>query len=236
MDVVGAVHFPSDANVTPERLVYALQRRAGERGARFLWNTAVTGFRVENRALRALTTATGDDVEADEFVLGAGAWSQQLAQTLRLKLPMQAGKGYSVTLPEPRVQPRHCAILVEARVFVSPMGEALRIGGTMEMAGLDESVNPIRVRAIVDAMTRYYPDFKAADFANLEPWRGLRPCSPDGLPFIGRTSQASNLVIAAGHAMMGVSLAPITGKLVAQTLCGEPPDIDLSLLSPDRYN
>jgi len=236
MDVVGAVHFPLDASVIPDRLVYALQRRAHERGARFRWSTKVTGFRVENRALRALTTATGDDIEADEFVLAAGAWSEQLAQQLRFGLPMQAGKGYSVTLSHPRLQPRHCAILVEARVFVSPMGEALRIGGTMEMAGLDESVNPIRVRSIVEAMPRYYPDFEPADFARLDAWRGLRPCSPDGLPYIGRSKRVSNLVIAAGHAMMGVSLAPITGKLVAQTLAGERPDIDLSLLSPDRYN
>ena len=236
MDVAGAVHFPLDANVVPHRFVYTLQRRAHERGARFRWNTAVTGFRGANRALRALTTATGDDIEADEFVLAAGAWSQQLGQRLRLKLPLQAGKGYSVTLPHPRVQPRHCAILVEARVFVSPIGEALRVGGTMEMAGLDESVNPIRVRAVVEAMARYYPDFEPADFADLEAWGGLRPCSPDGLPFIGRTAQVSNLVIAAGHAMMGVSLAPITGKLVAQVLAGERPGIDLSLLSPDRYN
>jgi len=236
MDVVGAVHFPLDASVIPDRLVYALQRRARERGARFRWSTKVTGFRVENRALRALTTATGDDIEADEFVLAAGAWSEQLAQQLRFGLPMQAGKGYSVTLSHPRLQPRHCAILVEARVFVSPMGEALRIGGTMEMAGLDESVNPIRVRSIVEAMPRYYPDFEPADFARLDAWRGLRPCSPDGLPYIGRSKRVSNLVIAAGHAMMGVSLAPITGKLVAQTLAGERPDIDLSLLSPDRYN
>ena len=236
MDVVGAVHFPFDANVVPDRLVHALQRRAYECGARFRWNTAVGGFRVANRTLRALTTATGDDIEADEFVLAAGAWSQSLGQRLRLNLPLQAGKGYSVTLSHPRVQPRHCAILVEARVFVSPMGEALRVGGTMEMVGLDESVNPLRVRAIVEAMTRYYPDFEAVDFADLDVWRGLRPCSPDGLPFIGRTRQVPNLVIAAGHAMMGVSLAPITGKLVAQTLAGERPDIDLSLLSPDRYN
>ena len=236
MDVVGAVHFPLDASVTPDRLIYTLQRRAREHGARFRWSTGVTGFRVENRALRALTTATGDVIEADEFVLAAGAWSGRLAQELRLGLPMQAGKGYSLTLSRPRVQPRHCAILVEARVFVSPMGEALRIGGTMEMAGLDETVKPIRVRSIVEAMPRYYPDFEPADFGRLDAWRGLRPCSPDGLPYIGRSKHVSNLVIAAGHAMMGVSLAPITGKLVAQTLAGERPDIDLSLRSPDRYN
>jgi D-amino-acid dehydrogenase len=116
------------------------------------------------------------------------------------------------------------------------MGGALRFGGTMEIGGLDETVNPIRVRAIVDAVARYYPDFRAADFEGVRPWRGLRPCSPDGLPYIGRSARYSNLAIATGHAMMGVSLGPITGRLVAQILCGERPELDLTLLSPDRYH
>jgi D-amino-acid dehydrogenase len=235
-NVIGAVHFPLDANVIPERLVYALQRHALAGGAQFHWHAPATGFTVENGTLRALRTARGVEIEADEFVLATGAWSQQLGRQLQLRLPVQAGKGYSVTMPRPRVQPHHCAILVEARVFVSPMGPTLRIGGTMEMVGLDETINAGRVTAITDAMSQYYPDFQADDFTNLEPWCGLRPCSPDGLPYIGRTRRLSNVVIAAGHAMMGVSLAPITGKLVMQTLAGERPGVDLSLLSPDRYH
>ena len=106
----------------------------------------------------------------------------------------------------------------------------------MEMAGLDRSVDPTRVQSIVDAMPRYYPDFGRADFAGLAAWNGFRPCSPDGLPYLGRTRAASNVVVAAGHAMMGVSLAPITGKLAAQVLANETPAIDLALLSPDRYS
>lgn len=236
MDVMGSVHFPLDASVIPGRLVSALQRRVAEGGAQFHWNSAVTAFRTEDGAVRSLATDTGETVTADEFVIAAGAWAGHLARPLGLRLPMQAGKGYSLTLSRPRVQPRHCAILVESRMFVSPMGEGLRMGGTMEMAGLDDSVNPVRVRTMIDAMPGYYPDFAPGDFAGLQPWSGLRPCSPDGLPYVGRTRRLSNLLVAAGHAMMGVSLAPVTGRLVAEILAGERPQIDLALLSPDRYH
>jgi D-amino-acid dehydrogenase len=236
MDVAGSVHFPQDANLVPQNLVRELQRRVAEGGAQFHWNTVASGFRTDQRRVRALLTDTGESIEADEFVIAGGVWSAGLARSHGMRLPLQAGKGYSVTLQRPRVRPRHCAILVEARVAVSPMGEALRVGGTMEMAGLDASVNPMRVRSIIDAMPRYYPDFATTDFDGVPAWSGLRPCSPDGLPYLGRTRCASNLVIAAGHAMMGVSLAPITGKLAAQLLANERPEIDISQLSPDRYN
>jgi D-amino-acid dehydrogenase len=126
-------------------------------------------------------------------------------------------------------------VLSEARVSVSPMNGQLRFGGTMELAGLDESVNPIRVRGIIDAVQRYYPDFAPRDFEGVEPWHGLRPVTPDGLPYVGRTKKLQNLLIATGHAMMGVSLAPATAQITADLLSGEPPRTDLALLSPDRY-
>jgi D-amino-acid dehydrogenase len=148
---------------------------------------------------------------------------------------MQAGKGYSLTLKNPPQLPRVCSICTEARLAVTPMGTRLRIGGTMEIAGLDERVDPRRVRGIVKSALTYFPAFGEADFAGIEPWRGLRPCSPDGLPYLGRPAAFDNLVIATGHAMMGLSLGPITGRLVAQIVTGEPPALDLSLLSPDRF-
>jgi D-amino-acid dehydrogenase len=235
MDVAGSVYFPMDCKVIPDRFVGAMQRRLVERGARFAWNTNVSGYRVEGSKLRAIVSSE-HDIEGDEFVLAAGSWSDRLARSVGVKVPLQAGKGYSLTLPNPPVLPKRAAILTEARVAVSAMGRALRVGGTMEIAGLDETVNPIRVRSIIEAVARYYPDFTPADFEGVTPWRGLRPCSPDGLPFIGRTRRYSNLFVATGHAMMGMSLAPITGKLAAQVLAGEKPSVDLSLLSPDRYN
>jgi D-amino-acid dehydrogenase len=158
-----------------------------------------------------------------------------MVRALGLRLPMQAGKGYSITLSQPIELPRICAILVEARVAVTPMNGMLRVGGTMELSGLDERINQRRVDGIVRAFARYYPRFCREHFVGLQPWRGLRPCSPDGLPYVGRTRAAENLIVATGHAMMGVSLAPITGELVAQLVDLETPRFDLTLLSPDRY-
>jgi D-amino-acid dehydrogenase len=153
-----------------------------------------------------------------------------------LKIPIQAGKGYSLTLPQPRQLPQICSLLAEARVAVTPMGDALRVGGTMEIAGLNEDINLVRVRGIIDSFCRYFPEFQPADFDGVQPWRGLRPCSPDGLPYVGRTEKFANLSLATGHAMMGLSLGPVSGQLLAGILSGESPTPDLSMLSPDRYH
>ena len=116
------------------------------------------------------------------------------------------------------------------------MNGKLRFGGTMELTGMDESINPIRVRGIIEAVQRYYPQFGEQDFAGIEPWCGLRPCTPDGLPYVGRTRAAQNLVVAAGHAMLGITLGPITGRIAADVLHGTPAKYDLAALSPDRYH
>lgn len=234
MDVVGGVHFPRDCHLSPNRLMAELEQRAAALGAEFRLNTEVVGWRLAGGRLAAVNT-TGGEVAGDEFVLAGGAWSGELVRGLRLRLPMQAGKGYSLTLASPRQLPRICAILTEARVAVTPMGTALRFGGTMEIAGLDETINERRVRGIINAARAYYPAFRAESFVGVKPWCGLRPCSPDGMPYLGRTARFDNLVIATGHAMMGLSLGAITGKIVAELLIGEEPQFDLSLLSPDRF-
>lgn len=239
MDVAGAVHYELDCRLAPDRLMASLQRRLQAAGVKFHWNTPVSGFSHASNRIHAVKTSSGE-IEADEFVLSAGSWSPALARGIGVKLPMQAGKGYSLTLPRDSVEkagaPRMGAILAEARMSVTPIGGALRFGGTMELAGLNEDINPIRVRGIIDAVPRYYPDIKPADFDGVRPWRGLRPCTPDGLPYLGRAGGYANLLVAAGHAMMGVSLGPITGRLAAGLLEREPPQMDLSLLSPDRYH
>ena len=180
-------------------------------------------------------TTTAAEISADESILCGGSWSPLLARELGLKIPIQAGKGYSLTLKQPRELPQLCSIFTEARMAVTPMGTSLRFGGTMEIAGLNEDINTVRVQGIIKAVPDYFPKFSPQDFADVQPWRGLRPCSPDGLPYLGRTAKFSNLVIATGHAMMGMSLSPITGKLVSEIVSGEKPSFDLSLLSPDRF-
>jgi D-amino-acid dehydrogenase len=234
MDVAGAVHYTHDCRLSPDRLMASLQRRLQASGVQFLWDTTVDGFLASAR-IHAVKTSSGE-VTADEFVLSAGSWSPDLASGLGVRLPMQAGKGYSLTLPCKNGAPRMGAILAEARMAVTPIGGAVRFGGTMELAGLNEDINPIRVRGIIDAVPRYYPDIRREDFDGVQPWRGLRPCTPDGLPYLGRPASVPNLVVAAGHAMMGVSLGPITGRLAAGVLGNEKPEIDISLLSPNRYH
>lgn len=236
MSVAGSVYFPKDCHLSPGRFMAALQQRAEQMGVTFAWGSEVTGIRCEgDRRLAGLRVAGRDEIQGDEFVLAGGSWSAGLARQLGLGIPLQAGKGYSLTLPNPRQLPQLCSIFTEARVAVTPMGSALRLGGTMEISGLKEDINPARVRGIVRSVSGYFPEFRDEDFAGIAPWRGLRPCSPDGLPYLGRTARFDNLVIATGHAMMGLSLGPVTGKTVADLVTGVRPPIDLALLNPDRF-
>jgi D-amino-acid dehydrogenase len=234
MDVVGSVFFPQDCHLSPGRFIAALEEELKRCGAEILWETEVLGFDAKAGSIKAVKTS-GGEISSDEFVLSGGIWSDEIARALNLKLPMQAGKGYSLTVKNPRQLPELCSICTEARLAVTPMDGALRFGGTMEMAGINESINSRRVRGIVRAVPEYFPAFQESDFADIRPWSGLRPCSPDGMPYIGRTQRWKNLTIATGHAMMGLSLAPATGKIVAELLAGEKSPVALDLLSPDRF-
>jgi D-amino-acid dehydrogenase len=235
MNVAGSVYFPKDCHLSPDRLMRSLVKVCQDMGVKFLPGTEITDWIREGKRLRAVKTASGQEIAADQFVLAGGSWSAETIKPLGLRLPMQAGKGYSLTLPSPRQSPEICAILTEARVAVTPMNGGLRIGGTMEIAGLNTAISPRRVRGIINAVPDYYPDFSPADFEGIEPWCGLRPCSPDGLPYLGRTAAADNLLVATGHSMMGISLGPVTGEIVGRLLAGEPAGHELDLLSPDRY-
>jgi len=235
MDIAGSVYFPMDCHLTTDRFMAALENQCTTLGVRFVWDAEVRHLAAAGRQVAAIKTERGESV-FDELVVCGGSWTPELTRTIDLQIPMQAGKGYSLTMPKPRQLPQICSICTEARVAVTPMSGALRVGGTMEIAGLNEDISPVRVRAVIDSFCRYFPDFRPEDFDGIQPWRGLRPCSPDGLPFVGRTAKFSNIAIATGHGMMGLSLGPITGSLIAEILSGEKPKWDISLLSPDRYN
>ncbi len=234
MDVAGGVYFPLDCHLDPGRFVASLEADLRARGAGFRWNARATGWRRHGARLAAVTTDAGE-VEGDEFVLCGGAWSDDLARGVRLRLPMQAGRGYSVTVPDPVQLPALCSILTEARVAVTPMGRALRFGGTMEITAKDSPPRPRRVAGILKAIPSYFPAFADADLSGHAFWHGLRPCSPDGLPYLGRTAAAPNLIIATAHAMMGLSLAPATGDIVGRLADDESPGFDLRPLDPDRW-
>ena len=234
MDVAGSVYFQQDCHLSPQKFMARLTEALLESGAKICWNTEVTGWRFQGSRVDAVLTSQGD-FSADEIVLSGGSWSPSVVKDLGLRLPMQAGKGYSMTLEKPRQLPRLCSIFTEARVAVTPMGETLRFGGTMEITGLDESVSQNRVNGIIKSIPRYFPEFSPDDFKELPVWVGLRPCSPDGLPYVGRFSKYANLSAATGHSMMGLSLGPITGKLMCEILMNEKPQIETQALSPNRY-
>lgn len=234
MQAAGGVWFPRDCHLSPNIFVAELRRRLAGLGAELRYVCAAEGWRAANGRIEALLTSDGE-LQAQEYVLAAGAWSPQTVHHLGLRMPMQAGKGYSFTLQTPRQLPNLCSILTEARVAVTPMGATLRFAGTMEIGGNDETINQRRVAGIRKSIPHYFPQFRPQDFEGLEVWSGLRPCSPDGLPYLGRWPALSNLTIATGHAMMGLSLAPITGRLVADILEQRAPGIDLQPLNPARF-
>ena len=233
MQVEGGVYFPQDCHLDPVALLAALTRRVEELGGDVRYESEVKAFQRDGVRLRSVFTASGE-MTADEFVLAGGVWSAALARDLGLSLPMQAGKGYSLTLPRPPAVAELCSILVEARVAVTPMAGGMRFGGTMEIVTPNAEINPRRIAGIVKSALRYFPQFNSTDFAAIPPWSGLRPCSPDGLPYLGRSERFANLIIATGHAMLGLSLAPATGAMVAQLIDGQSlaPSI---LFHPDRF-
>lgn len=234
MDAAGSVYFPIDAHLTPRKFMPALVTLLKEQGVTFHWNTAVHGWKTAAARIASVATSAGE-LTADAFVLATGSWAPETGRGLDLTLPMQPGKGYSLTIEKPRFKLTKSIILTERRVAVTPMGGRLRFGGTMEISGHDDRVRPERIEQIIEAARSYFPDFTAADFAGITPWFGYRPVSPDGLPYIGRFARHENLVAACGHAMLGLTMAPITGRLVTEILSGRKPSVDLVLLQPDRF-
>jgi D-amino-acid dehydrogenase len=225
--VAGAIHYHDDAHLDPTRLMLVLREALRDRGVQFRFGSKVKGWRRTGAQVHA--AVADEEFEADQFVLAAGVWSQALARELGVYLPIEAGKGYSVTLTDAVRRPKLPCILTESRVAITPMGSSLRVGGTMELGCVDERVSQPRVEGILGSVRTYLPDLSSGELERLPVWSGLRPCSPDGVPYIGRVPGAENVVAATGHAMMGVSLGAATGDLVAGLLRGEPERPQLSL-------
>jgi D-amino-acid dehydrogenase len=232
--VHGGVLYPNDAHLQPAMFVRSLAGHVERGGGEIRPGVEVLDFAIEGRRIAAVRTTRGD-FTARQVVLAAGSWSPPIARRLGLKLPIQGGKGYSITFRRPERCPPIPMTLGEARVGVTPMADTLRFAGTLELAGLDRTIDPRRVRAILRAIPVYLPELAPERLELVEIWRGLRPCTPDGLPLVGRPRAWDNLVLAAGHAMVGISLGPITGKLVAEVVAGDRPSIDIGLLDPDRF-
>jgi D-amino-acid dehydrogenase len=229
----GAIYFPGDAHVIPHLLINNLIVYLQKSGVQFS-KSRVIDFDVKGREVLRLSLQH-EQHAFDEFIVATGAWSGVFCSKLGLDIPMQSGKGYSFTLDKVPNNIRVPSLLLEGRVAATPMGSSLRFGGTMEIGGTDRSVNMNRVKGIVETIPKYYPELNVALPDRTAVWNGLRPCSPDGLPYIGRSRRFKNLIIATGHSMMGLSLGPATGKLVAELVNGSSLSMDIAKFNPDRF-
>ncbi len=191
----------------PGDFMATLKKHLEQAGVKLQLNTAVTGFEKNGPTVTAVITDKGK-FPGEELVLANGSWLPLTAKLLGVDLLLQAGKGYSITYQNVSRNLRHPSILVDDRVAMTPMGNDLRMGGTMEISGLDSPTLVKRAHAIFKAVKNYYPNLPV-EFAQEKIWSGFRPLSPDGLPYIGRHSKYANLTMAGGHAMLGVSLQPV---------------------------
>ncbi|MFT7461909.1 MAG: D-amino-acid dehydrogenase [Pseudohongiellaceae bacterium] len=231
-ELAGGAWYSQDAHLRPDRLVAAMARDVAARGAQITLGAEVTGFETRGGRLAAVTTTNGGFV-GDQVVLAAGAWTEPLARQLGVVLPMQPGKGYSLTCERPGICPTIPMILEEVAMGVTPWASGLRLAGTLEFAGFDESLRPERLKLLRTAAQGYLREIPEVDGA--EEWCGLRAMTPDDLPIVDRIPHLENAILATGHGRLGVSMAPGTGRLVADMVMGREPTVDIAPYGLSRF-
>lgn len=232
-DLAGAWYYNTDAHLKPDLLMRELAARLLVRGVRIVENSPVIGFQTEKHRVTAVITPVAN-LSADAFVLAAGSWSSRFSKYLGVHLPIQPGKGYSITLSRSALCPRIPLIFEEHRVAVTPFANSYRIGSTMEFAGYDDSLNRRRLEYLTTAAAHYLRE--PPNHPVLEEWFGWRPMTPDGIPVIDRSLLYANLYVAAGHNMLGLSMAPATGKLIAEIMTGLVPHLEPTPYRLSRFS
>jgi D-amino-acid dehydrogenase len=231
-DLAGAVFHPHDAHCDPSAFVAALLAGAREHGAEIRTGVEILRLRRSNGRISGLDTTCGA-LDAGTVVLAAGTWTRELAREVGVHVPLEAAKGYHVEVDSDGLQAGIPIYMEESRVIATPLGGRIRLAGTLELAGLDLRVDPIRLESLARAARRTLVLPRHARTVRV--WRGLRPCAPDGLPVIGPVEGVANLFLATAHAMLGITLAPVTGEIVADLLGGEPQRHDVEPYSPGRF-
>lgn len=233
VDVLGGVYFPIDCHLHPVRMMETLLAHTKSMGVKFLFDHEVEGFESSNGKVNAVITNKGK-IDGDHLVIASGGWLELMTKKLGISLLLQPGKGYSSTYKNRTNNLKHPAILVDDRVAITPMGNELRVGGTMELSGINDKINMNRVHPIIKAANHYYKNLHLDVPTENQVWTGLRPCSPDGLPYIGSSPHHDNVTVAGGHAMLGISLAAATGYLVKQIIQKEEMEIPMEKFRVDR--
>lgn len=229
---VGAIHYPRDAQCEPAKAVFALADEARRAGVTILEDAEVLSAELDADSVRSLRTTRGV-FKPQEVVLAVGAWSGSLGRAFRLRIPMLGAKGYAILLPHGPVKPRGSILLAERKIGINPHDHVLRLAGTLELVGEDLSVNMRRVKAIASGAAGMLNMSDVSE--HVEVWRGLRPCTPDGMPMIGRAGGFQNLWVSTGHQMTGLKTGPGSGLLLAQLMCGEKPTFDPAPFHAGRY-
>lgn len=232
MEAAGGVLFRSDGTLVPQSFLTKITEHLRGLGVEFV-SGEVQSLVVRDGRAKGVVLA-GKTIDADAVVVAAGTWSERLLRQHGVRMPLQPGKGYSFLaqgLPE---KPGMAAILIEARVAVTPMGDGVRFAGTMEVGDWSSDISRPRVEGILESIPKFYPGL-AGKLGSPKIWHGHRPCSPDGVPYIGESKVVKDLWIGAGHAMMGLSLGPVTGEILAKGVAGEPTGFEMTNLEPDRF-
>ncbi|HEY0231105.1 MAG TPA: FAD-dependent oxidoreductase, partial [Dokdonella sp.] len=230
--IAGAFFNPGDAQLRPDRYVAELARSVRARGARIEEGARIDGLLREGGRIVTAATSKGD-FSARDVVFALGAWSPALARPLGLRIPIQPGKGYSITYARPARCPRIPMTLKEPSVCVTAWGSGFRLGSTMEFAGYDSTLNRTRLEALKRGAAAFLHEPQGP--AVVEEWYGWRPMTPDDLPLLGRAPGIDNLVLATGHGMLGVSLSAVTGLLVSEIIAARPPSFDLAPFAAARF-
>jgi D-amino-acid dehydrogenase len=228
-NVIGGVHYKSDAHVYPQKFMQFLKEQLSQLKVQIHPLTTVTDFILKNNTIAEIITDKGS-FATDEVVLATGSWSPHIAKKLNVNISILPGKGYSFTLKDQNHKPSIPSILCEGKVAVTPMNNDIRFGGTMEITHTnDTKINQNRLQGIVNSINDFYPDLKINMPKEEETWFGFRPCTPSGMPIIARDKKLKNLTLVTGHAMMGLSLAPATGKIVAEIISGKTTSVDTQM-------
>ena len=231
----GAIHFQCDAHCWPNKLMRQLIAHLQSLGVSLLGGQEVVKFEKGNQRISKVITGTAA-YEADEVVMATGSWGRETAKMLSLRISLMPGRGYSITLQDSPYRLNYPAVLLEGRAAVTPMdGNKIRFGGTMEITSHKTPPRMNRVQGILDAVKRFYPDFDIPFPAKENIWYGYRPCSADGLPYIGRVRKYQNLTVATGHSMLGLSLGAGTGKLVGEIVNGTKVSMDIRPFAVERF-
>jgi len=233
MNAEGAYHYLSDAHTTPDDFIKKMLAYLQLKGVQFYTNENVIGFERNSNKITSIITSK-NKFQFDEVVVAAGSWSLSVAKKIGIKMLVQAGKGYRINLHR-KTGINYPAILAERNTSVTPMDGFTRFGGTMEIAGINHNINQTRVKAIAAAAKAFYPKINVSNKEIDNVACGLRPVSPDGLPFIGRAKTINNVCFATGHGMMGWSQAHATGKLISELISQKKLSLNLEPFSIERF-